>query len=864
MKKIALFSDGTGNSSSNPHKTNVWRTYKALDLSNSSKQVAYYDNGVGTSSFAPMAILGLAFGFGLARNVKQIYKFLCRKYDKDDEIYCFGFSRGAFTIRVVASLIASQGVIDRHKYKGEKDLDRLVNAAYRQFRKNNFTPSLLSLFGVWIRDLIIAVYEKITGRTSYDNHKNLNFIDSGESLPNAFGFIWKSFVSLFKFANNKNTEPKAKISSARQEIIKFIGVWDTVDAYGFPIDELARAWDMVVWPLQAKDRNLSNRVSAAYHALALDEQRKSFEPMLWNEKNEETDRVVQVWFPGVHTNVGGGYPDDSLAYEPLHWVMNASKQNLGLTYAHMPAVPNQNMESMMNNSRKGIATLYRYQPRHIKSLCDQSNPGLANWLKKWTCRPIENLLMKFQAISSRIRPFRINNNVVNVSNPKIHHSVFHRIENAGHGYAPINIPDVYGMMDSSAVVHTLQTTAQPNLFPETPDEIGYRSPAQINLWRRVWGRAIMQYIGFLVLGLFALFPSQGGDGENFMPNFIIKIADELRVYLGTFADILLLIPQNIGKIPGLGVLESWAISYSEYPVVFAIFAVAIYGIYKLNTGTEKNITHSMRQIWHYKYADPSNVDISNPAKISAFAKFLESSSVYRFLSSRWHALLELSALLIFLLLVVALFSRLTFVTLDAFGGICENKDSFERLGVNNSKIVDFNPRNPCNPTGVRVDKGEVYEVTFEINKISGKPDTEKLDYVWKDSGLEADLGGLKDSALTMALFSPLRRHMAVDWFQPIVRIGEKKLDRYPMVTDKEKALSNDKIISLKNKITTRSSGELFLYLNDAVFFKFPKDDENETYKDRDNCDLFDFYCNNHGEGSVIIKRVAVESESESS
>ena len=67
MKKIALFSDGTGNSSSSPQKTNIWRAYQALDRSATSDQIAFYDNGVGTSSFTPTAVLGLAFGWGGCR-----------------------------------------------------------------------------------------------------------------------------------------------------------------------------------------------------------------------------------------------------------------------------------------------------------------------------------------------------------------------------------------------------------------------------------------------------------------------------------------------------------------------------------------------------------------------------------------------------------------------------------------------------------------------------------------------------------------------------------------------------------------------------------------------------------------------------
>src|SRR5258707_8455937 len=111
-RKIILLSDGTGNSSAKVWRTNVWRTFEALDLSGND-QVAFYDDGVGTSSFKPLAILGGAFGFGLKRNVIDIYKFACRNYRKPgDEIYGFGFSRGAFTIRVVIGLILDQGLID--------------------------------------------------------------------------------------------------------------------------------------------------------------------------------------------------------------------------------------------------------------------------------------------------------------------------------------------------------------------------------------------------------------------------------------------------------------------------------------------------------------------------------------------------------------------------------------------------------------------------------------------------------------------------------------------------------------------------------------------------------------------------------
>src|SRR3954451_12073856 len=96
MTRIILLSDGTGNSAGKVWRTNVWRLFQLLDLK-SSDQTAKYDDGVGTSSFLPLAILGGAFGYGLKRNILDAYKFICRNYDhaNGSKIYLLGFSRGA-------------------------------------------------------------------------------------------------------------------------------------------------------------------------------------------------------------------------------------------------------------------------------------------------------------------------------------------------------------------------------------------------------------------------------------------------------------------------------------------------------------------------------------------------------------------------------------------------------------------------------------------------------------------------------------------------------------------------------------------------------------------------------------------------
>ena len=108
-RNLIVLSDGTGNSASKPFKTNVWRLYQAIDLTDGS-QIAVFGDGVGTSSVKILRVLGLALGVGVKRNVLNLYKFLCRNYNAGDHIWAFGFSRGAFTVRALVGLIHREGL----------------------------------------------------------------------------------------------------------------------------------------------------------------------------------------------------------------------------------------------------------------------------------------------------------------------------------------------------------------------------------------------------------------------------------------------------------------------------------------------------------------------------------------------------------------------------------------------------------------------------------------------------------------------------------------------------------------------------------------------------------------------------------
>src|ERR1700722_19185214 len=374
-KNIILLSDGTGNSSAALFKTNVWRLFQILDLRDPGSQIAFYDDGVGTSSFKLFAILGGVFGFGLKRNVVDIYSFCCRNYRSGDRIYCFGFSRGAFTIRIVAGMIASLGFVDYDK--NEADLARFAADAYRLHRRR-FNGGILKYLG----------YAHIDLRGMRDQVISW----------------WRGF------RGQKVSAP----STTEIESIHFVGIWDTVAAYGGPIQEMTRAIDYWIWPLSMPDQFMSAKVLRACHAMSLEDERDAFTPVVWDQRylrakatvqgNPKPDwlfdmdydartpiaraaehlpqtrtqlpvidqqRISQVWFTGVHADVGGGYPQNGLSFVALNWMMDRAAA-YGLKYFDVQRRLLLNPEidpiHKLNDSRKGLASFYRYKPRNLRDI----------------------------------------------------------------------------------------------------------------------------------------------------------------------------------------------------------------------------------------------------------------------------------------------------------------------------------------------------------------------------------------------------------------------------------------------------------------------------------------------------------------
>lgn len=308
-KNIVLLSDGTGQRGGVGHESNVWRLYQALDHDDS-RQLCCYDDGVGSQDYALFKAVGGAFGFGLKRNVCNLYAFLARHYETGDRIFLFGFSRGAFTVRLLAGMVASCGLLDTARCSSESDLWCKVQAAYCAYRRSYFAAGFADKFR---RDYARSDHDQLS--------------------------------------------------------IRFVGVWDTVDAMGVPFDELRDAIDAVL-RYSFRDHVLSARVEHGCHALALDEARKAFDPVMWDERLEVRRRIEQTWFAGVHSNVGGGYPKNQMALATLSWMIErASAYGLQVrTEAAHDIAAAADVHGRLYDSRRGLAAYYRYRPRDLESI----------------------------------------------------------------------------------------------------------------------------------------------------------------------------------------------------------------------------------------------------------------------------------------------------------------------------------------------------------------------------------------------------------------------------------------------------------------------------------------------------------------
>lgn len=235
-------------------------------------QVAKYINGVGNSKSKIQRLFGGGFGAGLVKRIVRGFTYISRNYEPSDKIYIIGFSRGAYTARALAGMIASQGLLNQEFIRGSSDAYKLGTQAWYRYRK-----SVKGKADNWLPDFMTAVLNSDVGDFLSNDFKPGDFIEVDN--------------------------------------IKTVAVWDTVGAMGIPNFELEEGEVKIKDTFAFVDNILSSKVNAGFHAVALDEQRLLFTPTLWDPR----EGVKQMVFPGGHSDVGGGYIEKGLSDAALEW-----------------------------------------------------------------------------------------------------------------------------------------------------------------------------------------------------------------------------------------------------------------------------------------------------------------------------------------------------------------------------------------------------------------------------------------------------------------------------------------------------------------------------------------------------------------
>jgi hypothetical protein len=181
----------------------------------------------------------------------------------------------------------------------------------------------------------------------------------------------KSHDAVKKAADDAMSKFKAA-RGAHDADIHFIGVWDTVDSVGGPF-HIADVINTLIHRFKFPDHKLNEKIRCAVHALSIDDARAAFEPLLW----EANQKVEQVWFAGVHANVGGGYPKQGMSLVALDWMIRkAGEHQLRvLSDALKDYSEHGNVDDKLYDSRAGLGVFYQWKPRDMRKLWETQKAG---------------------------------------------------------------------------------------------------------------------------------------------------------------------------------------------------------------------------------------------------------------------------------------------------------------------------------------------------------------------------------------------------------------------------------------------------------------------------------------------------------
>lgn len=324
QKNIIVLMDGTWDNLDDKALSNVAKL-KDLLIQDNTRQIVYYDDGVGANELGVSKLIDGATGLGIDDKVIQGYQFIMQNFNSNDNICLLGFSRGAYTVRYIADFIAHMGLLKIQDNETSSQQFQRINNYFNQYKQIRYAA-----------------------------------------------------------------DTQINLAIANPCIINMVGVWDTVGALGIPFSAFAQ-FNKELYEFQ--DNTLHNNVLNGYQALAIDEKRQDFQPSLWGARTG----VTQIWFSGVHADIGGGYTECGLSDITLSWMIKI------ITDEH---------SVLINN-----AQLKNINPDPLAKLHDSSNS------------------FPYDVLPNQIRVIPINSFINN--------SVKIRMADTALNYKPINLPTSY-------------------------------------------------------------------------------------------------------------------------------------------------------------------------------------------------------------------------------------------------------------------------------------------------------------------------------------------------------------------------------------------------------------------------------------
>lgn len=507
----------------------------------------------------------------------------------------------------------------------------------------------------------------------------------------------------------------------------------------------------------------------------------------------------------MHSDVGGGYPDGTLSHVPLNWVLDEAPKQL-IWHKSKRSEYRQSASGLapMHDSRSGVGAYYRLQPRKLAKLIHTGRDYVSKPNKITQSRSMDGLTSE--------------DSIISIARPKIHHSVFDRISASNGAYSPIVLPPDYHWVDASGALQ-----AVPHPVDPAPAE---RAKNQEQIWDLVWWRRWAYFITVFLTLCLALLPwmksvpllsgiwplSEAVDGDKCITSIACFLSGVPRVLEGF--------------LPGFA--KTWVDSFSTNPAIFGGLAAAIGLMMYGSSWLDRKIQDGMRAIW--------SVPAAAAAPHSRIYKLRESGwymAAFKFLKQQVLPLsFGLLSLVAITLAGIALVSRPVFSLLDANGAFCAKGKVGADVGYEMVAAKgDFMTSATCWDSGLNLEQNATYRIVMVT----------EMD--WKDDALPADLTGTKKShqPLKAATAWPFKRYIRENYLQPVARIfADGGQDEY--VLKPTFKTTEEKLHCLVSDFEAKSSGRLFLFVNDAIMFGKPDA-------------VLDTYVNNAGTAKIHVARI---------